>query len=222
MNIHIGKNGSQLGPFDEATVRSMLQSGSITLRNLYWIEGQTSWEPLSALFPDLAVPRVVISTSIQPPPATPLTSSSAGILLARNGSQIGPFDEATVRTMLQSGMASIGDLYWVEGKTSWEPLGSLFPDHEVSHPIQPIRSTTIPQILQPETPVPKSAKSVIIAGYICAFVALLLFPPAFALAGMTLGIIAITRGNTGHGVTILAASLITGIYGFILGAMSVL
>lgn len=66
MKIMIGKNGSQIGPFDEATVRSILQNGMASPLDLYWIEGNPSWEPLARLFPDLEVVYSAPATKAPP------------------------------------------------------------------------------------------------------------------------------------------------------------
>lgn len=55
-------------------------------------------------------------------------------------------------------------------------------------------------------------------GYVCAFVSLLFFPPAFGLAGFILGIVNITKGQVGHGVAQIVLSVTCAIFGMILGA----
>jgi uncharacterized RDD family membrane protein YckC len=48
------------------------------------------------------------------------------IHISRQGQQLGPFPKRQVQEMLNSGMLSSNDLYWKEGNTGWEPIGSAF------------------------------------------------------------------------------------------------
>lgn len=50
MNILVGKNGTQMGPFSADQVRSMLQSGMLAGTDLAWHEGRPDWIPLWQLF----------------------------------------------------------------------------------------------------------------------------------------------------------------------------
>ena len=47
------------------------------------------------------------------------------ILVAKNGSQLGPFSENELRAKLTSGEFSPADYGWHEGLTSWSPLSQL-------------------------------------------------------------------------------------------------
>lgn len=46
MNILIGKDGKQLGPFSEDQLRSMIESGMLTSSDLAWHDGRPDWSPL--------------------------------------------------------------------------------------------------------------------------------------------------------------------------------
>ena len=50
------------------------------------------------------------------------------ILVAKNGSQLGPFSESDLRAKLTSGEFSPSDYAWHEGMTAWAPLGQLIGD----------------------------------------------------------------------------------------------
>jgi len=50
MNIFIGKDGKQLGPFSEDQLRSMFESGMLTAGDLAWQEGWPNWTPLWQVF----------------------------------------------------------------------------------------------------------------------------------------------------------------------------
>lgn len=46
MNILIGKDGKQLGPFSEEQIRSMVESGMLASSDLAWHDGRPDWSPL--------------------------------------------------------------------------------------------------------------------------------------------------------------------------------
>lgn len=67
MKIFINKNGQQLGPFDENTVRQMLNNEQLSLDDYAIRQGQQQWEKLSALFPTQTPP-----SAWNPPVSQPL------------------------------------------------------------------------------------------------------------------------------------------------------
>lgn len=60
----------------------------------------------------------------------------------------------------------------------------------------------------------------IVTGYILAGISLLFFPFLFALVGLIIGVITISKGHTGHGVAHIVLSICFGILGAFLGALS--
>ena len=60
----------------------------------------------------------------------------------------------------------------------------------------------------------------IVAGYICGVLSLMIPPPALGLAGLVCGIVNLTKGQTGHGLAQIVISVTCGIFGMILGAAS--
>ena len=62
------------------------------------------------------------------------------------------------------------------------------------------------------------SKGLIAAGYICGFLSLLFLPPALGLAGIVIGIINLTKGQTGHGIAQILISVTCAIFGMIIGA----
>lgn len=54
MEIWIGRDGERHGPYKEEDVRAWLRSGQVSRNDLAWHEGLSEWQPLSALFPDVA------------------------------------------------------------------------------------------------------------------------------------------------------------------------
>ena len=45
-------NGKPAGPYDEATLKTMLKSGEISNDSLIWTEGMTDWQPLNTIIHD--------------------------------------------------------------------------------------------------------------------------------------------------------------------------
>ncbi|MFD0893977.1 DUF2569 family protein [Luteolibacter ambystomatis] len=64
MRIHIGKDGTQSGPFTREQVQAMLATGELRGDELAWTDGQADWVPLSTLVP-------VTRASADPAPYNP-------------------------------------------------------------------------------------------------------------------------------------------------------
>jgi len=60
----------------------------------------------------------------------------------------------------------------------------------------------------------------IITGYVLAFIALLFYPIIFAPAGIIVGVVTLSKGETGHGVAHIILSLVFGVLGFMLGVFA--
>ena len=65
MEIYIYQNGQQVGPYDEAQIRGMAASGTITESDLGWHAGITEWQPLNTI---ISFPTASAS---KPAPAIP-------------------------------------------------------------------------------------------------------------------------------------------------------
>ena len=61
-------NGERLGPLDEATMRSMLASGAITIDTLVWTQGMTTWIKYS---------QSLLAAGMQMPPTAPAAARTA-------------------------------------------------------------------------------------------------------------------------------------------------
>lgn len=72
MEIWIGRDGERHGPYKEDDVRQWLRSGQVSRDDLAWHEGLADWQPLSVLFPDMAV--------APPSGANPYAAPSAPLL----------------------------------------------------------------------------------------------------------------------------------------------
>lgn len=49
MQIHISKNGKQLGPFDEKELTEQITKGVVSYDDLAWTEGLAQWQPLRSI-----------------------------------------------------------------------------------------------------------------------------------------------------------------------------
>ncbi|MGG7036712.1 MAG: zinc-ribbon domain-containing protein [Flavobacterium sp.] len=70
------------------------------------------------------------------------------------------------------------------------------------------------------SPITKNNELVVV-GYIAVFLSLFIFPIFFMLVGLILGIINLTKGETGHGILQIVLSLIFGILGTFIGILSI-
>ena len=72
MQIHIARDGKQLGPFSLGEINRQLAAGTLSLSDNTWYEGAAGWMPLSS------VPGVTGATSAPPPvsPTTPVAPTS--------------------------------------------------------------------------------------------------------------------------------------------------
>lgn len=61
-------------------------------------------------------------------------------------------------------------------------------------------------------------KALLIAGYLCGGLSLLILPPALGLAGLICGIITLVKGRVGHGIAMIIISVTCGLFGMIIGA----
>ena len=84
MQIHIGRNGQQLGTFNEEEVREGLARGTFLGTDLAWQEGMSEWKPLSS-FPAFN-PQVSAQSPMpvhsSPPMMMPAEPPKSGLALA--------------------------------------------------------------------------------------------------------------------------------------------
>lgn len=67
-----GKNGSEAGPIDQATIQQMLASGNLGPDDIVWTDGMTQWVPARQV-PGLA--QFVTPPPPPPPPSQPLAGN---------------------------------------------------------------------------------------------------------------------------------------------------
>jgi len=148
--------------------------------------------------------------------------------VGKNGQQLGPFTQDQVRSMLDGGLLGHADLAWHEGVPDWAPLGqllglapspSLSDSAPASQPFTAVQPASFQQAAYqtPAAPDEKAGKGVIIGGYVCAALSILILPIIFGPVGVALGILALTRKETGHGLTIIILSGVLSLFGFLIG-----
>jgi hypothetical protein len=78
MEIHILRDGKQIGPFTEETVQSLLKQGNILINDLAWSPGLTGWSPLHAVLYPAAQPPPAPENAV-PPPMPPSPTPPAAL-----------------------------------------------------------------------------------------------------------------------------------------------
>jgi GYF domain 2 len=75
MEIHILRDGKQIGPFTEETVQSLLKQGNILINDLAWAPGLNGWSPLHAVLYPAAQPPPTSANTVPPPMPPPVATS---------------------------------------------------------------------------------------------------------------------------------------------------
>jgi len=70
MQIHIARDGKQLGPFSLEEINRQLAAGTLSLSDNAWYEGASGWAPLSTI-PGVSGGASSSSANISPAPAAP-------------------------------------------------------------------------------------------------------------------------------------------------------
>lgn len=83
MDLYLGRDGKQSGPFSEAQVRDMLGAGEATLSDLCWHEGLAEWVPLGRVLGSLGpkLPQQSEPVAVVERPATVATGTHPGFFL---------------------------------------------------------------------------------------------------------------------------------------------
>lgn len=78
MEIHILRDGNQIGPFTEETVQSLLKQGNVLINDLAWMPGLDGWSPLHAVLYPAAQPPAPPPNAV-PPPMPPAATAAATV-----------------------------------------------------------------------------------------------------------------------------------------------
>src|SRR5437764_13987831 len=79
MQIYVGKNGQQLGPFSIEEINRKLAGGTFAGSDLAWYEGAAGWAPLSGV-PGVVIPQASPSTPAPSPAPTPTAVQAAPVV----------------------------------------------------------------------------------------------------------------------------------------------
>ncbi len=219
------------GPYDISALEAMLAKDEISLLHEVHFNGE--WisvdELLARRAPQAPAPEPIPPPVERPaPPPEPLGPppfpAEEEFYVAKGGRQEGPYTKNVLKQLAQAGVLDGEDLGWKEGLPNWAPLKQLvmdlprpatsFPAAPPSHKFSQYPAPP-PQMPQPQL---EASNGVVVAGYTCALVALLFFPPFFGLAAFVLGIIALTQRKIGNGIAIIVLSIVCGFVGMVLGA----
>ncbi|MEY2483133.1 MAG: hypothetical protein QOK24_1661 [Verrucomicrobiota bacterium] len=145
MGIYLWKDNQQLGPFEEADIKSRLADGALSYDDLAWREGMSDWQPLRQIYPEPSTPP-------SPTATTTASNLSAGIFLWKDNQQLGPFDETEIRHRVAAGALSVEDLAWREGISDWQPLRQVYPAVAAVQAPTPSASASAPPPLPTSSP----------------------------------------------------------------------
>ena len=79
MQIHIARDGKQLGPFSLEEINRQLAAGTLSLTDNAWYEGASGWAPLSTV---PGVTTGAASTAASTPAAAPSSTAPAPTMVA--------------------------------------------------------------------------------------------------------------------------------------------
>ncbi|PYI94131.1 MAG: hypothetical protein DME97_04505 [Verrucomicrobia bacterium] len=95
MEIYVGKNGQQLGPFSLEEVNRKLADGTFAASDLAWYEGAAGWAPLSSVAGVVIPPSAAASPAPTPAPTpAPATVPSSAAPIRTNASIVQPAQPA--------------------------------------------------------------------------------------------------------------------------------
>lgn len=157
------------------------------------------------------------------------------IYIAKNKTQMGPYDIGQVTQFLQSGILEKHDLYWHEGMLDWAPVCGI-QKHE-----KMVTNTTYPEPLIQDRIIPihpgsaitsdEEAKRIILAARICLGLTILvplmlgfigiIFTGPLALVAFILGIVMLVKGRTFDGIIGIVLSIICPLLGWGIWAASI-
>lgn len=89
MQIHIARDGKQLGPFSLEEINRQLAAGTLNLSDNAWYEGASGWAPLSSV-PGVTTAASAAASSAAIPAATPSVAAPAPAPTATGGGPVAP------------------------------------------------------------------------------------------------------------------------------------
>lgn len=108
MQIHIARDGKQLGPFTLEEINRQLAAGTLSVSDNAWYEGAAGWAPLST------IPGVGAATPSAAPAAgasvvaPPTTSPAGGSVVPAAPSAVGKTEPLAVLSLILSALGMCG------------------------------------------------------------------------------------------------------------------
>jgi hypothetical protein len=99
MQIYVGKNGQQLGPFSLEEVNRKLADGTFAASDLAWYEGAAGWAPLSSVA-GVVIPPAPAATPAPAPAPAPAPVTAAPAPIRPNASIVQPAQPARATKIL--------------------------------------------------------------------------------------------------------------------------
>jgi hypothetical protein len=138
MQIYIGRDGKQLGPYSLEEINQEIELGRTSTADLAWHEGMPGWVPLSSL------PGVRWPNSRQAPPhesraqeAPKSALFARSIYLMQGNERVGPMEESVLREKFANRKVAANDLLWYEGMAQWSAIGDYARDKGWPTPATP-------------------------------------------------------------------------------------
>jgi len=226
--FYVRSNGRITGPFSVADLQRLVKRGVIA-RVDEVSSDRTSWArsaEYEELFPapKVAVPPPMIPVNLEPDYGSNELQSvekthsqsqqTSGI--ASSPGLTSPMAAPRYACSVCGGLFPVGGVYDDNGTVICKRCFNERSSPSQSWPMQPRTLTYAPR---PKQPAGTEGTGLIIAGYICAGISLLLCPPGFGLAGIVIGFINLARGAIGHGIAQIVISIGCALFGMILGAV---
>ena len=137
-----------------------------------------------------------------------------------NDAQQGPYSIGQLKQMWASGTINKTIKVWHDGLADWQTMESmeslLFPP---SPPPLPASYPPPQYIPIQQSSSSSSSAGVVTAGVICSLVSLLFLPPAFGLAALVCGIVALAKGTVGGGICVIIMAVACTMGGMFVGAL---
>lgn len=135
----------------------------------------------------------------------------------KEGQRLGPVSLAELQAIASSARLQPTDMVWKQGMSQWTPAANV---SELMGSLPSYYPPPLPAVI-PLPPPPFATgrranddvdptgniNGLIVAGYICGGLSLLILPPALGLAGTVCGIVTLAKGKTGHGIAQIIISV---------------
>ena len=189
-------NGQQVGPVTVEMLKKLAADHLLAPTQLLWRDGMTDWKPASTvegIFDRNAAPAAAKPAAAKPAPAKPAPAKPAPAKPKAAPAEARETKAASTTTATETKPASSRPREAKPASTS--STSSKPAPAAVQKPVEPVEYAAPP---------PRSV-GLIVGGYVCAGLALLLFWPA-GIVGIIIGRMLVKRHEHTHGALILVLS----------------